>query len=148
MRFGCRRARGIARILCGAGCAVVFRKAPAQDARGGAPKGAIHFRLAAGTLCEGRSPSGAPRVAISVPGAVASGRGRGPPGPPIRQAFARLRPRRVQPFKAVPRSGDGRLPEASRVRGYEPRPQAPPLPHVQRASAERPSLGEGNGLYD
>ena len=77
------------------------------------------------------------------PRGCASGRGRGPPGPPIRQAFARLRPRRVQPSKAAPRSGDGQRPEASRVRGYEPRPQAPPLPHVQRASAERPSLGEG-----
>ena len=40
------------------------------------------------------------------------------------------------------------VPEASREQGYEPRPQAPPLPHVQRASAERPSLGRVViGLY-
>ncbi len=54
----------------------------------------------------------------------ASGCGRGPPGPPIRPAFTSLHPHRVQPSKAVPRSRDGRLPRASRCRGYKPRQQA------------------------
>ena len=81
-------------------------------------------------------------AAISVPGAVTSGRGRSPAGLPIRAAFAALRPRRVQPFKAVPRSGDGRRPEASRGRGYEPRPQAPQPPPPSFASHEN-ALGVG-----
>ena len=51
----------------------------------------------------------------------------------IRPAFARLRPHRVQPFKADPLSRAGRLPGASRRRGYEPRPQAPhPAPPSRR----------------
>ncbi len=91
-----------------------------------------------------RPPSGAPFVAISVPGAVLPG---ADPGGfwlnPIRRAFARLRPCRVQPLKAVPRSGDGRRPEASRVRGYEPRPRAPPLLPFQQRPAGTPLGGEG-----
>jgi hypothetical protein len=83
---------------------------------------------------------------FSVPGAVLPG-WHGGSTPFIRPAFARLHARRVQPFKADLHSEAGRLPEASRARGYEPRPQAPPLPHVQRASAERPSLGEGKPRY-
>ncbi len=54
---------------------------------------------------------------FSVPGAVLPG---ADPGgfwlDPIRRAFARLRPRRVQPLKAAPRSWSGRLPGASRRR--------------------------------
>ena len=45
--------------------------------------------------------------------------------PFIQQASARFRPHRVQPSKAAGRRAGGRLPEASRERGYEPRPQAP-----------------------
>jgi hypothetical protein len=85
-------------------------------------------------------------AAISVPGTGTSGRAREPPGSLHPGAFATLHVRRVQPLKAAPRSWGGRLPGASRRQGYEPRPQAPPLPHVQRASAERPSLGEGDGI--
>ena len=44
---------------------------------------------------------------------------------PIRAAFAALRPCRVQPLKAVPHSGDGRRPEASRSCGYKPQQRAP-----------------------
>ena len=94
----------------------------------GAPQGAFrHVRRSGGAF------RNAPAFRRSVcgdfcPRGRASGRRRGPRGPPIRQAFARLRRRRVQPFKAVPRSGDGRRPGASRVRGYEPRPRAPPSP--------------------
>jgi hypothetical protein len=85
-------------------------------------------------------------AAISVPGAVASGREPGRlSASPIRQAFARLRPRRVQPSKAVPHSRDGRRPRASRGRGYEPRPQAPHPPRVMQRPAGRPSRGEGDG---
>jgi hypothetical protein len=60
----------------------------------------------------------------------------------VRAAPATLRVPRIQPLKAARHSAGGRLAGASRARGYEPRPQAPHLPHVQRASAERPSLGE------
>ena len=108
---------------------------PPKNRGGGAPLGAAGILRAAPSFRKVRAPLGAPPgqacavraylPAISVPGAVTSGRGRGPAGPPIRQAFARLRPRRVQPVKAAPRSRGGRRPEASRGRGYEPRPQAP-----------------------
>jgi hypothetical protein len=90
----------------------------------------------------GASPSSAP-PRLFCPRGRASGRRRGPCGPQIRQAFARLRPRRVQPSKAVPLSRDGRLPEASRCRGYEPRQQAPHPPRVLQRPAGRPSRGEG-----
>ncbi len=43
----------------------------------------------------------------------------------IQPAFASLHPHLVQPSKADPHSRAGRLPGASRRRGYEPRPQAP-----------------------
>ncbi len=69
----------------------------------------------------------------------ASGRRQGHNGAPVWQAFARLRPHRVQPLKAEPRSGPGRLPEASRVRGYEPRPQAPhPAPSFRTSPEDAP----------
>ena len=60
--------------------------------------------------------------------------GAGASWPPIsRPAFASLCTRRVQPLKADPRSGTGRLPGASRGRGYEPRTQAPrPAPSSLR----------------
>jgi hypothetical protein len=55
-------------------------------------------------------------------------RGRAHSAPLIRRASARLRSRRVQPLKADPPSGAGRLAGASRERGYEPRPRAPRRP--------------------
>jgi hypothetical protein len=85
-------------------------------------------------------------AAISVPGAVASGRGReGNPCP----YPAGFRPPSSAPrpahWRAVPRSGDGRRPRASRVRGCEPRPRAPRLPHFKKASRSAPRrTGEEN----
>ena len=62
---------------------------------------------------------------------------------PIRRAFARLRPRRVQPLKADPRSGAGRLPGASRERGYvRPRPQAPHFAPSPKRLAKTPSMSK------
>ena len=78
----------------------------------------------------------------------------------IRAAFAALRPRRVQPSKAVPLSRDGRLPEASRCRGYEPQQQAPRQPmsglpdigplkllHLRNVSRRRPQLSNARGEW-
>ena len=78
-------------------------------------------------LRSGEAPLGAPRAAISVPVGRASGRATG-----RLAAFllGRLPPpfaaRRVQPLKADPHSGAGRLAGASREWGYKPRPRAPP----------------------
>ena len=78
-------------------------------------------------------------------GAVLPGADESLLAPFIRPAFARLRPRLVQPFKAVPLSRDGRLPGASRRRGYEPRPQAPhPLPLSERLMTTPSSGWDGN----
>ena len=93
-------------------------------------------------LGEGRAPRGAPSR-LFCPRDRASGCRRVGSSPAlIRAAFAALRPHRVQPSKAAgPRAG-GRLPEASRERGYEPRPQAPhPLPLSERLMTT-PSEGE------
>jgi len=46
---------------------------------------------------DARAPLGAP-VRLFCPGDRASGCERGPPGPPIRPAFASLHPHRVQPL--------------------------------------------------
>jgi len=64
-------------------------------------------------------------------GRASGGRSTGAPrvrGHDLRQAFARLHRTPVQPSKAEPRSGPGRLPATSRVQGYEPHPQAPHPP--------------------
>ena len=54
-------------------------------------------------------------------------------------------PAPVQPLKAEPRSGPGRLPATSRVRGCEPRPQAPhPTPPSRRLM--RAPLGGWNAI--
>ena len=98
----------------------------------------ISFRLAAGARFAKRARHSALHRGVFCPRGRASGRGRGPRGPPIRAAFAALRPRRVQPSKADPRSGAGRRPRASRVRGCEPRPRAPHLPHFKNASRSAP----------
>jgi len=75
---------------------------------------------------------------FSVPGTVLPGADGGLAANRIRAAFAALHPRRVQPLKAVPLSGDGRRPRASRARGYEPRPRAPRQP-AWRFAPFRPS---------
>ena len=54
-----------------------------------------------------------------------------------------LASRLVQPFKAAPRSWGGRLPEASRRRGYEPRPQAPHPPRPRLRLMRTPSVWGG-----
>ena len=153
------KARLIAPILCGAGAPTGCRACPisgtqepflaprcgalpvaSRESEGnGAPSGAPSVFPPCGgrALCEARSPLGAPSR-LFCPRGRASGRGRGPCGPPIRAAFAALRPRRVQPSKADPRSGAGRRPRASRVRGCEPHPRAPHLPHFRIASRSAP----------
>jgi len=89
---------------------------PGQARGDGAPSGAPVFRFAALSF-EERGRLSALHRGFSVPGAVLPG---ADPGGfwlnPIRRAFARLRPRRVQPSKAAPRSWSGRLPGASRRR--------------------------------
>ena len=84
-------------------------------------------------------------AAISVPGAVLPGADGARAGPPIRAAFAALRPRRVQPLKAGPRSRAGRLPGASRAhalrghaRGRRPDP-------TTRRNRFAPLRGSGAG---
>ena len=167
-RRGCRPKWGMARFFrrelgkpkarCGAQGTPPLRgwlTFPSKRADG-APSGATFFYRAAPLLRGMRAPLGAPPgLAYALPGLFggdfcprghSSGRGRSPSGPPIRQVFARLRPRHVQPFKAVPRSGDGRRAGASRVRGYEPRPRAPPLLPFQQRPAGTPLMEKGRGI--
>ena len=102
-------------------------QAPSKSRGDGAPQSASFFnsRLARrARLCDRRTLDGAPSR-LFCPWDRTSGCGRGAFAPLIRQAFAHLHPHRVQPFKAAGRSASGRLPRASRVRGYEPRPRAP-----------------------
>ena len=114
-----------ARILGGAGYAVTspgLRRAfesPLGKARGRSAERRILIQstpCGAGALGEGRAPLGAPSRRFLSPGPYFRARTEGIPPTLIRAAFAALHPRRVQPSKAVPRSGDGRLPGASRVR--------------------------------
>jgi len=110
-----------------------------KKARGdGAPSGA-----SSPSVTRSFGPRGASRravSAISVPGAVASGRKRSPPGPPIRAASAALRLRRVQPLKAGPRSGAGRLARASRARGLRSHARGRrPEPHEPEQPVRVPS---------
>ncbi len=86
-----------------------------------------------------RSPLGAPWRRFLSPGPYFRAR-TGALWPPIRAAFAALRSRRVQPFKADPRSGAGRRPRASRVRGCEPRPRAPLPTPTSRTPLEAPLM--------
>ena len=124
-----------------------LRIPPHEKARGGgAPKGApqLPFRLTATAgraFKAGASPSDAPPAAFLSPGPCFRVRDGGLFALFIRAAFAALRPHLVQPFKADPHSRAGRLPGASRCRGYKPRQQAPPPPHVRQCPAERPSHG-------
>ena len=142
-RGGIKRASFAARILCGAGCAVVspgLRRAPSQSPaikRGdGAPGGAAFSQTAlrrARTLRSARSPHGAPlavsRLRLSpktqAPGPRCLGRGSSP-----------------VPVQRAPRGGvlvpPGRESRASRVRGCEPRPRAPHLLHLKNASRSAP----------
>ncbi len=68
--------------------------------------------------------------------------------PPSGAASAARRRPSVQPLKAAGHNAGGRLAGASRVRGYKPRPRAPPPPHVRQCPAERPSRGvTAIGIY-
>ena len=104
-----------------------------RDKRGdGAPQGAFRLMSAeAAARLATRPPSGAPFVAISVPGS----------------AFPGTRPFRPVPVQRAPRGGvvvpPDRCPGASRVRGYEPRPRAPPLLPFQQRPAGTPLGGKG-----
>jgi hypothetical protein len=78
-------------------------------------------------LGEGHTPLGAPPRRFWASGPCF----RGANGGLFAHLIPRLSPRSsgpVQPSKAEPRSGPGRLPDASRVRGCEPRPRAPHQP--------------------
>ncbi len=66
--------------------------------------------------------------------------------PPIRAASAALRLRHVQPLKAGPRSGAGRLARASRARGCETRPRAPALSPRPAQPVRVPSRTKRGGL--
>jgi hypothetical protein len=140
------KARVIARILCGAGYAVTFAPslrpsyAPQAEPEGMERRAAqpLAFRLAAGRVLRStRSPLGAPCAAFLSPGPRFLVYG------PVRRASAaplcgKATLRRTDDHWSIPspanssrsaRSGARSGPEASRVRGYEPRPQAPhPLP--------------------
>src|SRR6185312_8600524 len=67
--------------------------------------------------------------------------------PLIQAASAALQPHRVQPFKAAPLSGGGRVPATSRVPADEAGPRAPPSPTLCSVTAERPPRGEGEWEY-
>ena len=63
----------------------------------------------------------------------------------IRAAFAALHPRLVQPLKAAGLSAGGRLPGASRHRGYEPQRRAPhPVPPSGSSLEDAPRM---NGIH-
>ncbi len=129
--------------LTGAGCAGIFNSALPQNEGSGAPGNAevCETSWAAGeaardTLrrrllspCDrGKAPPGAPLAAfLSSDPFFRAGSDRSLAARSrIRRGFARLHPSHVQPLKAAPHSGGGRGPKASRARGYEPRPRAPP----------------------
>src|SRR6185437_1252989 len=120
---------------------------PPRIKRGdGAPSGAslVSTPCGVGASGETRAPLGAPSR-LFCPRGRSSGRRPGRlSAHPIRQTFARLRPRRVQSLKTVPRSRDGRLPEASRERGYESRPQAPHFAPSPKRLAKTPSMSKAS----
>ena len=132
----------IARVLCGAEYAVFLSLFPP----GTTPRGwsaarrfqPDHALRGVCVLDEGRAPRGAPSRRFQSSGPCFRAPTGGVPPALIRAAFAALRPRRVQPLKAAGPSAGGRLPEASRERGCEPRPRAPHLLHLENASRSAP----------
>jgi len=106
-----------------------FPSSPRTRRGNGAPRSAQTMRLAARLLLaigESLRPAALHR-GFSVRGAVLPAAGQRPAlsGRDLRQAFARLHRTPVQPLKAEPHSGPGRLPATSRVRACEARPRAP-----------------------
>src|SRR5581483_10142046 len=98
------------------------------------------YAVCANNMLGGASPSGAPPAAFLSPGPCFRARMGGLPPSLIRAAFAALPPHRVQPLKAVPPSGDGRLPEASRRCACEAHLRAPHPTPPTRTPPEAPSL--------
>src|SRR5450830_888299 len=96
-------------------------------------------RLAVSARFAKRARHSAPHRGFSVPGAVTSGRGRGPSRAPDPGSFRRPSSAPRPALAGVPLSGDGRRPRASRERGYEPRPQAPHLTPSSKRLAKTPS---------
>ena len=88
------------------------------------------------------SPSGAPLAAFLSSGPCFRARTGGHRPTPIRAAFAALRPCLVQPLKAAGHRAGGRLPEASRYRGYKPQQRAPHLPRVGSVLQNAPRVRE------
>jgi len=117
--------RSAARILCRGPGEARLPFIPRPMRGDGAPCGATSGPTPCGvdvplrgTFATRRSTCG-----FSVRRDRASGRGRKAFRPTVIQAaFAALPPRRVQPFKAAPRSWSGRRPGASRRRGCETTP--------------------------
>ena len=147
------RSRGVARArgllpVCPRGGGSRFRgDKPPQNARGTARRAARPVRLF--------TPASRPAWRLSArrrgdfsPWRRAS---RRRPGgyfvPPIRAASAALRLRHVQPLKAGPRSGAGRLARASRVRGQRTHARGRrPCPRDRRNRFASPR-GQGDGEY-
>jgi hypothetical protein len=131
-------------------------------ARGsGAPRGAPTFRAGergAGLAKPARLT--ALRCGDFAPRGRASGHWTEDSSPSRAGGFRRPSSVPVQPSKAEPRSGPGRLPGASRVRGCEPRPRAPHQPapglpgsgplkslHLVGAPRRRPRVSEARDRY-
>jgi len=121
---------------------------PSTNAEGMERREAHPFnsRLAAcASLAKDARPAALHR-GFSVPGAALPGAdGRAPPSP-IRAAFAALHPRRVQPSKAVPHSGDGRRPEASGSGVTSPARRRRTWLHLQDVPRRRPQPSQVSGI--
>ena len=140
--------------LCGPGQAVFFAPLPGpffrplDRSRGWSTEWRTSLQSCRAPLRGTRAPPGAPSAAFLSPGPYLPGARRRTFALPIRQASARLRPHRVQPSKAAGRRAGGRLPEASREQGYEPRPQAPhPTPLSERLMTTPSSGWDGDKVY-
>jgi hypothetical protein len=151
------QACAIARILCGAGCAVVSPRRGGvfvipRKREGAERQKARPFSSAAPLRRRGRPSALHLRLCIASRWARGTGPGTvlpGADGAPrlrIQATFAALRPCRVQPSKAAGLCAGGRRPKASRGRGYEPHPQAPrpaapgcPVPAPKGFTARSPA---------
>ena len=102
------------------------------------------------SVAGGEAPPGAPLGGVLCPRrpCFRAGHRKSRSDLSIRAAPAALRVPLVQPFKAAPHSGGGRLAGASRARGYEPRPQAPrPTPPSFASRENAPSSGWDEEVY-
>ncbi len=143
---GVARARGLHhRPALGRGIPLSRGRAPAKS-EGTARRAAHPVRLFTPSR-EGVAPLGAPSrrfqsLAPCFPAATRAGIWR----PPIRAASAALRLRHVQPLKAGPRSGAGRLAGASRAQVCETCPRAPALSPRPAQPVRVPSRTGRGGL--